>query len=417
MFAYYFIEIHFNRFDIGNFMFDLNKFGREEVQNFLRQNLYVQSHQISMLKSPFSDISSAELATQLKGLQIAKYKFPSLFKLPQIVYPPSIHLEQSSSESTADYKSQLVTGQNFLDATAGFGVDSLAFANRYQTITMLEKNTKLADIASHNFNTMGLTQVAIQPMDVIDFLKQNKKQIWDLIYIDPSRRKGSQKKFLLEDLEPDISKHIDLIFQNTPQILVKLSPLLDIQSTINVLKYIQEIHIVSVRNEVKELLVLLSATQNFNPKIVCVNLFTSQNIFKFQFLDETNLKIDFSKPLKYIYEPNVAISKSGGFKKFAETFNLKKLHPNTHLYTSENIISGIPAKIYVVTKILNSPKEIKSGSEFHVLSKNYPMKVDEIRKRYQLKEGEEISLIWTRSIEGKHLIVCERWRDEESQFN
>src|SRR5690606_21605195 len=191
-------------------------------------------------------------------------------------------------------------------------------------------------------------------------------------------------------------------------ILVKLSPLLDLKSVRDKISQIHEIQIIAVKNEVKELLLICRNEVCLNPLVKAVNLESGQSVFEFDWKEETLANSEFSEPDSFIYEPNAAVLKSGAFKLVGEKFGLKKLHQNTHLYTSENFINSFPGKVFEVQEAIKNPKkEIEKGS-FHVISKNYPMTVELIRKIYKLKESEQRTLIFTQSISGKHILLCKR---------
>src|SRR5690606_27659757 len=188
-------------------------------------------------------------------------------------------------------------------------------------------------------------------------------------------------------------------------------PLLDLKSAIEKIPQIQEIHIVAVKNEVKELLLVCQKEFNSNPKIKAVNLETNHPIFEFNRKDEPEIISQFSQSQKFIYEPNSSILKSGAFKLTAEKFNLKKLHVNTHLYTSSEILKSFPGKVYEVLGELKNPKKEIEKQAFHLLVKNYPLKTEEVRKKYKIREGNDNTLIFTQSISGKHILLAKQMRN------
>lgn len=391
---------------VGNMM--LSKLTLPEVQAYFRENLHQNTAAISLRKSPFPDISAAEIAQQIKGMQIAQAKFPFLFANEKIIYPPSLNLEQASSYPTASYKSQFFQGKNLVDLTAGMGIDAYAFAQSFAQVTALERDQNLVEISSHNYQQLEQNNLTYFHTDFETFLKQHKNQRWDMIYLDPARRKNAQKKFLLEDLEPNILEWMDVFFQHADRILIKLSPLFDLKLALEKIPQIHAIHLVAVKNEMKELLLYCENSVPQFPKIFAANLATNQPIFEFNFAEEENAEIAYADIEKYLYEPNAALMKAGAFKRIAQVYSLKKLHPNTHLYTSNESLADFPGKVYAVKEVVKDLKKKLQNQAFHVVSKNHPLEVAAIRKKYKIKESEDFSLFFTQSIAGKIVLIAKK---------
>lgn len=378
------------------------------VQKHLRENQNEDFRKISLQKSPFSAVSSSELAQQIKGLQIARTKFPFLHQTEGIYFPPSINLEQASSWATALYKSGIVKGKTILDLTAGMGIDAFGFAQKFEEVTVLERNPELVEISKHNYKTLKQNNLDYLNTEFENYFLENPNMSWDVIYLDPSRRVNSRRKVILEDLEPNILDWMDEFLARAPRVLIKLSPLLDLKSTIEKIPQIQEIHIVALKNEAKELLLLCEKDLNPNPKIKAVNLDSGQPVFEFNWKEEAEAISDFSAPKKFIYEPNSALLKSGAFKLIGQKFGMNKLQVNTHLYTSDPFIEKFPGKIFKVLEELKNPKDQIEKQAFHLLVKNYPLNTEAVRKKYKLREGSDFTLIFTQSISGKHILLCKR---------
>lgn len=379
-----------------------------EVQNYIRAQENQDVRSISLKKSPFENLSSSELAQQIKGLQIARNKFPFFYQTEGIYYPPSLNLEQASSWITAQYKSEIIKGKTLIDLTAGMGIDAFGFAQKFEKVTALERNSELVEISKHNYKALNQNNLEYINSDFEIFWKENPKEKWDIIYLDPSRRINSQRKFVLEDLEPNILEWMDEFLSRSETLMIKLSPLLDLKSTVEKIPQIQDIHIVAVKNEVKELLLICKKSIQNNPKIIAVNLDSNQSVFEFHLKEEATAVSEFSSPEKFIYEPNSAVLKSGAFKLLGEKLNLKKIHVNSHLYTSKELLKSFPGKVFEVLGEIKNPKKEIEKSAFHVISKNYPLSVELIRKKYKIKESEEQTLIFTQSISGKHILLCRR---------
>ena len=370
------------------------------IQDFINANLNTDLHSLLLKKSPFPEVSMQELVQQIKGRKVAEKKFPFLNQ-ENIIFPPNLNLEQASSQDTADFKKQFFKGKKFVDLTCGFGIDAYFLSQNFEEITLIEKNTELLDIVKHNWEVLGRkTKFINQKLE--DFLKNNKEH-FDLIYLDPARRDNHNRKvFLLEDLSPNIIEIQEQLSDISTEILIKLSPLIDIQHLVSSLKNICKIWIIAVKNEVKEVLVYLNKTEN-QPEISCINLQSSEPEFHFNLDDEKHCQSEFSAPKKYIYIPNNSVLKSGAFNLVSEKFGLKKLHQNTHIYTSEEKIEHFPGRIFE-TEEINS-KAIKKGEQFNIITKNFPLKPEEIKKKYKIKDGGNQYLIAVKSLSGNHFLV------------
>ncbi|WP_394337922.1 class I SAM-dependent methyltransferase [Chryseobacterium nematophagum] len=372
----------------------------QEVQQYINANLNADLHALLLKKSPFNDVSIQEIVQQIKGKKVASKKFPFLLK-EGIVFPAQLNLEQSSSEITAIYKSNIVKGESFIDLTCGLGIDAYYLSRNFSKVTLVEQNSDLLEIVENNWNILG-KEARFVHQKLEDFLDQNK-DIFDTIYLDPARRDDHKNKvFLLEDLSPNILEIEEKLLSFSNEVIIKLSPLIDLKYLVSVLPSIFRIDIVALKNEVKEILIFLS--KNVVKEIVChcVNLESGEPIFTFNVGDEENVLKEYFEPEQFIYIPNNAILKAGTFNLISEKFGLKKLHPNTHLYTSMHKIEDFPGRI-LKTQIIES-KQIKKKNQYNIISKNYPLKPEEIKKKYGLKDGGEGYLIFTQSKKGKIIL-------------
>ena len=378
----------------------LNQEKLNKIRVFVAKYKDADLHSLLLKKSPFPEVSMQELVQQIKGRKVAEKKFPFLNQ-ENIIFPPNLNLEQASSQDTADFKKQLFKGRKFIDLTCGFGIDAYFLSQNFEEITLIEQNTELLDIVKHNWEVLGRKANFIN-QKLEDFLKNNKEK-FDLIYLDPARRDNHNRKvFLLEDLSPNIIEIQEQLSNISTEVLIKLSPLIDIQHLVASLKNIHKIWIIAVKNEVKEVLVYLKKTEN-QPEISCINLQSSEPEFHFNLDDEKYCQSELSFPKKYIYIPNNSVLKSGAFNLVSEKFGLKKLHQNTHIYTSEEKIEHFPGRIFE-TEEINS-KAIKKGEQFNIITKNFPLKPEEIKKKYKIKDGGNQYLIAVKSISGNHFLV------------
>ncbi len=379
---------------------------QKEVQDFILENLKTDISKLILKGSPFKEVTIQEIAQQIIGKQKAKDKLQTWFTNSNIFFPPKLNLEQTSSEITANYKSKIVTGKSCIDLTGGFGIDSYYFSKQFNSVIHCEINEELVEIAQHNSRELKSNNIEFIHKDGIEFLSTTDKT-YDCIYVDPSRRNNIKGKvFLLDDCLPNVPKHIDSLFANSSTILIKYSPMLDIQMGIENLKFVKEIHIVAVNNEVKELLFLLEKNSKKKVTIKTIN-FAKNNVQKFQFSKSTETEIKYSEPLTYLYEPNVAILKSGAFKELAINLKVHKLHKHSHLYTSDELID-FPGRVFKIQENYNYKKrEIKSliKTQANITCRNFPLSVDKIRKNLKIKSGGKTFLFFTTNLNNQFIVL------------
>lgn len=359
-------------------------------------------------KTEFDHISSKELAQQIESKKKCAFKLPTWFHSENIYYPSKLNIEQSSSEKTAAYKAALVKGKSLLDLTGGFGVDSYFFGKKIAKVTMCEIDQELAEIASHNLNALQADNINVLNTDGISYLT-NSDKISDWIYIDPSRRdKTKGKVFKLSDCLPDVTEHLDLLLEKSKSILIKTSPLLDITSGLKDLKSVEEIHILAVNNEVKELLWIIRSGYQQEPILKAVNITNSnQELFSFKRSEENKVRSSFAEPLNYLYEPNAAILKAGAFKTIGHQLHLKKLHEHTHLYTSESKVS-FPGRVFEILSEYPYSKKTMTDlniKKANITIRNFPIKVAELRKKHKIKEGGELYLFFVKDLHDNLLML------------
>ncbi|MDX1327592.1 MAG: class I SAM-dependent methyltransferase [Arenibacter sp.] len=356
----------------------------------------------------FDGVSSKELVQQIEAKNRCRKKLPTWFNTPLIYYPEKLNLEQTSSEDTAQYKAEIASGKSLLDLTGGLGVDSYFFSLKNSQILHCEINPKLAEIAAYNFKILGRKNIETYVGDGLDLLKKSEV-FFDWIYVDPSRRNESKGKvFLLADCLPNIPENLALLFSSANNIMIKTAPLLDITAGISELNSVKEIHIVAVKNEVKELLWILEKGYQGEIEIKTVNL-TSNNkeIFHFSLDNAATSTPTYSEPLDYLYEPNSAILKSGGFNIVAETFGVNKLHQHSHLYTHNKHIDFPGRHFKIETTIPYNKKALNALGikKANITTRNFPVSVSELRKKFKIKDGGEVYLFFTTNSEGKKIVV------------
>ena len=357
--------------------------------------------------SPFKNIPIQELAQQIHGRIKARQKLPLWHLTKGIYYPPTLHLEQTSSEVTAMYKSDLISGDTLIDITGGFGIDDYYFSKKVKQLIHCELNPKLSEIAVHNFSILKATNIISHATDGLQVLEHLATVDW--IYIDPSRRHDRLGKvFFLEDCLPDVPTNLDLLFSKSNNILIKTSPLLDIQAGIRSLAYVREIHIVALNNEVKELLWVLTKGNEDGIMVKTINSTKKQNMtFSFLLKEENQTIPQLSLPKKYLYEPNATIMKAGGFYSIAKAYELEKLHLHSHLYTSDRNIEFPGRKFEIISTIPYQKQLLKKEkiTKANITTRNFPETVSNIRKKFKIKDGSDLYLFFTTNCNNEKIVL------------
>jgi hypothetical protein len=361
-----------------------------EIQHFINSNIDTSISKLALQKNPFPDVEWIQILNQIESKSKAKTKLPNWFVSKNILYPSKISVEQTSSEKTASYKAEIVSGESLIDLTGGFGVDDFYFAKRIKSVSHCEINPDLSEIVKHNFEQLKIENINCISGDSLAILNDLNTQ-WDWIYIDPSRRNDVKGKvFMLKDCLPNVPENMDLLFNYSKNILIKTAPLLDLSAGISELKNVKTIHIIAVENEVKELLWELDSDYFGKINIKTANILKEQTAV-FEFVLDGNIVIPtYDLPEKYLYEPNSAIMKSGGFDEISAFYQLSKLHKHSHLYTNSNIIL-FPGRIFEIEKAIPFNKiEMKNHLEnrkANITTRNFPESVENIRKKWKIKEG------------------------------
>ncbi len=384
-----------------------------EVQKFINENLSSDIAKLALSKSPFPNIDFREIINQIAAKSKAKTKLPTWFKTGGILYPQKLSIEQSSSECAAEYKSNLIGGRSLIDLTGGFGVDDYYFSKRFDKVVHCEINDELSAIAQHNFSVLKAANVTFHLGDGNEKLEKSGER-FDWIYIDPARRSDSKGKvFMLKDCLPEVPSRLSFYFEHSDNIMIKTAPLLDITAGLAELACVSEIHVVAVKNEVKELLWILRKGFSGRLRIFTVNLI-SDTRSEFDFFPDDETVIQYSLPGKYLYEPNAAILKSGGFRQVAAKFGLRKLHQHSHLYTSDELIE-FPGRAFNVNEILKYGKEalkaLRLLGKANITARNFPESVDQIRKALKIADGgEKYCFFTTNKNDVKIVLICTKIR-------
>ena len=382
----------------------LNEFVKEHENDDIRV--------LALRATQYPDVDIQLAIRQITGRRIAKEKIPSWYTNENILYPKHLSLEQSSSEKTARYKANLVDGDSMVDLTGGMGVDFSFLATKFKQTVYVEQQTELTGIAAHNFKELGLTNVTVKNADALSYLQETAAV--DLIYIDPARRDTEGKKTVgIEDCMPNIIELESLLDEKGKLTMVKLSPMLDISLALKSLSDISDVHIISYNNECKELLFIKKKTDK-ETLYHCVNIQKEKtDILSFTRDQEEKTIIGYKSQIgEYLYEPNTSIMKAGAYKYLSTYYNIDKMHPNSHLYTSDSLISDFQGRSFIIDNVCSlNKKEVKQYlhniKQANITTRNFPLSVQELRKRTGLKDGGDIFIFATTlADERKVLLIC-----------
>lgn len=385
--------------------------------DFIHEHAEADVRQLALqgTKNPEVDLSFA--LEQIAGRQKAKTKLPSWAAVDGIVYPPHLSMEQCSSEQTARYKA-LIAGKGALivDLTAGFGVDMAFMSQAFQKAIYVERQAPLCAISSENYKLLGLNHIEVICADGIDYLHQLEHA--DLIFLDPARRDNhGARTYGIADCTPNVLELRDELLEKADRVMLKLSPMLDWRKAVEDLGHVNEVHIVSVDNECKELLLILSKEKK-PLKLFCVN---NDQVFEGDqgdWLNERSIaEIRVPVPMSsqaYLFEPNASIMKAGCFTLLEQRFNVSQLDKNSHLFVSDKDCSDFPGRRFTIEKTTSMNKrELKTAlagiDKANITVRNFPLSVAELRKRLKLKDGGNLYLFATTLADGQHqLFLCRK---------
>ena len=387
-----------------------------ETLRFIEENARADVRSLALQAKKYPQVDMAMAVVQIAGRQIAEAKVPSWYRTKGLLYPKHLSMEQCSSEATAIYKAGLVEGDTFADLTGGFGIDCSFLSRKFKQADYVERQSELCELAEHNFPLLGLN-IGVHNEDGVEYLKQMHPV--DVLFLDPARRDGhGGKTVAISDCEPDVSALEDLLVEKAKKVMVKLSPMLDLSLALKALKYVQEVHIVSVNNECKELLLILEKSIDSSEIVIhCEQITSTGEHQHYAFTQEQERTSDCPLSAEvgaYLYEPNASILKAGAYRSLTQTYPVNKLHASSHLYTSPYYIEDFPGRRFQVEAVSGfGKKELKTllqGLEKANLTiRNFPSSVAELRKRLKLKEGGECYLFATTlSDESKVLIKCRK---------
>ena len=417
----------------------------QATQDFIRQHQDDDVRQLAFLGSKYPEVNMPFALDQIRGRKMARVKLPRWASIDGIIYPPHISMEQCSSEATALYKAELAerllnqqkikicefttkdtvapkfaknegTCENqgkvgFADLTGGFGVDFYYIAERLGVRAMyVERQEHLCEKAKENFLRLGLANAEVKNGDGIEVL--HTLEHLSLIFIDPARRDDAGNKVVsLKDCTPDVTVLQEEMLSKADYVIIKLSPMLDWHRAISELSHVREVHIISVNNECKELLLVLSARNMGNLRIYCVNDAQSF-VCEESDMEASSVKIAPStlEEMQYLYEPNASLMKAGCFGVLSGRYDARMLSKNSHLFVSRELITAFPGRSFRIIAVSSfNKKELKrhlSGiTKANIATRNFPLSVVELRKRLKLKDGGETYIFATTLSDESHVLV------------
>lgn len=384
---------------------------------------FIDSHRgddvrtLALQAKKYPAVDMAEAVVQIAGYQIAEKKVPLWAQTAGIRYPQHLSMEQCSSEMTARYKASLVSGDTLTDLTAGWGVDCSFLARNFRCADYVERQETLCRIAAHNFPLLGLPHVRIHCADAVEYL-QSMEPV-DCLFLDPARRDShGGKTVAIAECEPDVCRLEPLLVEKGKTVMIKLSPMLDMASALRDLQYVRRIHVVSVNNECKELIILLRKAPDEEEAAADEVIISCEQVvnnsvhqhFQFTFSEEKSAGCPLAESVgNYLYEPGAALLKAGPYRLLATRYGVEKLHPNSHLYTSSGLVD-FPGRRFRVTAVSGFGKKdlkvlLEGVEKANLTVRNFPSSVAELRKKLKLKEGGDTYLFATTLASGEKVLI------------
>lgn len=386
----------------------------DKTRNFIEQNLDADIHQLALKGCRDKDVDIDVAIRQIAGRQTARRKLPSWAALDGILYPPHLNMEQCSSEQAARYKAgvctRLSSPTSLVDLTGGFGVDFAFMSQAFDEATYVERNSELFAISSANMKILAPNAKCLNE-DGLEVL--HRLEHVSMIFMDPARRDNhGARTYGISDCTPDVLGIKDELLQKADTVMLKLSPMLDWHKAISDLgeQYIKEVHIVSVQNECKELLIVMQQQPTEPFAVYCVN---DDAVFSYHPSSISSNHIAHLSSLIYLYEPNASIMKAGCFAEIEQAFEVSQLAPNSHLFASEQAITDFPGRKFRISAVTSMNKQdlkqaLRDIRQANIAVRNFPMSVADLRKRLKLSEGGNDYIFATTLTEGKKvLIICQ----------
>ena len=379
--------------------------------DFIQQHRTDDVRRLALQGAKYPEVDMHDALEQIAGWQKARTKIPSWAACEGLVYPPHLSMEQCSSEATAIYKARIAgKGRLFVDLTAGFGVDAAFIARGFQQAVTIEQQANLCAVTAENYKRLGLNHVEVRCGNGADYLHTMEHA--DLIFIDPARRdEHGGRTYGIADCTPNILGLREELLHKADRVMVKLSPMLDWRKAVEDLKTVSEVHIVSVDNECKELLLVM--TETTKPlQVFCIN--DDQEFVFSPDLTQSPSQLPMPSSFHFLYVPNASIMKAGCFGELAIRFQMAPLDKNSHLFISDREVPDFPGRCFVVDKMTSMNKrELKEAltgiRQANIAVRNFPLSVVELRKRLKLQDGGDIYIFATTVADkGHQLLICHK---------
>ena len=385
----------------------------DELLRFVKEHAGDDLMRLLLSASRYPSIDVPFAVDQIASRRKIKEKLPSWYACDALLFPSKLSAEQCSSEQTARYKQRLVNaGETLCDLTGGLGVDSYYFSRCAGHVDYIERFPSYCEVARHNFVVLGADNINVIEGDCMSIIPALPRV--DVFYIDPARRGDvGQRVYALQDCEPDLTSVLPDLLLRAPKVIAKLSPMADIRQTLERLPHTTCVHVLSVRNECKELLFVVERDAAASPTLYCVNYNSSGGEETFVFTQEEERAETLhvaSRIGRFLYEPNASLLKAGAFKCVATRFPVEKLHASSHLYTSESWVEGFPGRSFVVEEVYPfsgglCKKLSKEIPQANITVRNFPLSVEELRRRTKIKDGADVYLFATTIADGEKVIV------------
>ncbi|MBR6049056.1 MAG: hypothetical protein IKP83_02710 [Bacteroidales bacterium] len=342
----------------------------------------------------YPDIDMPAAVQQIEGRRTAREKWPSLLQCEEFLYPPRLNREQASSEATAEWKSDRAAAWKsgrVADLTGGMGIDTLAFAHVATHVDYVERDPQLCSLMEHNLKALGIDNVDVHCADSMEWLSTAGH--YDMLFVDPARRDSHGRKVAgFEDCTPNILEHMPLLRSHSRRLMVKASPMIDIDMACRQLDGVEEVHVVEFGGECKEVLFVCGEPQD-EPRICCGS-------HRFTRSEEAAAEVSLCESVgRYLYEPDAALMKAGPFRSISGWYGVAMLGRNTHLYTSDSLVDGFPGRCFEVLQELKLDRKAVADAipdgKAHVVTRNYPVAAADLQRQLGLKEGGEVFVIAT----------------------
>ncbi|MFN1833764.1 THUMP-like domain-containing protein [Balneola sp. MJW-20] len=386
---------------------------RPDIKQFIREHEKDDVAELMLNRSRYPELPMTEIAGQIKSRRKAKDKLPEWYANENVIFPPHHRLQQSSSELTARYKASFYTGDRFLDLTGGTGIDSYYLLEKFQSGVIVEPDPEMAALLRHNLKVLGIRHAEVLEMTAENYL-QNHSDTFDLIYLDPSRRDEDHNRvFLLEDCSPDVIILQQELIKRSEQVLIKASPMLDHHLAAEQLNHTEQITILSVEGEVKELLYHLRRGFTSEFTILCKDIGTDLiKSLEFKGTEEDAASVEYRMPGEFLYDPMRTIRKAGAFKLIGEKYDLQKLEVNTHLYTSDIHVAGFPGRTFKIIEVLKIDRKLlrkaAGRKQVNLATRNYATDVSKLRKKLGVTDGGTLFAFAAQTLDGYRLILCKK---------